>query len=52
MKKFFIILGLLILLFVILSNFISLTLSTPLIILLCVISAVFLCIGVLSKESK
>ncbi len=48
MNKYFTILGWLILLLVIITNYVSITLTTPVVIILCILSAIFLCIGILS----
>lgn len=50
MKNFFLILGWVILLAVILVNRFAAPMSDAMVILLCVIAAVFLCIGVLIKQ--
>lgn len=52
MKTFLILLGWLILLFVIVSNYINLVLPTPVVVILCVLSAIFLCYGILINKKK
>lgn len=53
MRTFLILLGRLILLFVIVSNYVNLALSAPIVVILCVLSAVFLCGGILiNKKNK
>lgn len=53
MRTFLILLGWLILLFVIVSNYINLVLPTPIVIILCVLSAIFLCCAILmNKKNK
>lgn len=52
MKNFLVILGWLILLFVVICNQVINTMSTPIIIVLCVISAICMSIGILMKKNK
>ncbi len=52
MKNLFNILGWLILIFIILSNHIGFLLSDAIVIVLCIISAVFLCIGIIMNRKK
>lgn len=52
MKNLFIVLGWLILLFVILSNRLSLLLSDGIVIVLCIISAIFLCVGIIMNRKR
>lgn len=51
MKNFFLILGWAILLAVILINRLAAPMPDVMVILLCVIAAVFLCIGILTKKA-
>ena len=52
MKNIFNILGWLILLFVILSNRIYIPLSDGIVIVLCIISAIFLCVGIIMNRKS
>lgn len=52
MKNLFYILGWLILMFVILTNHLSVLLSDGIVIVLCIISAVFLCVGIIMNRKK
>ena len=52
MKNLFNVLGWLILLFVILSNRLNLLLSDGIVIVLCIISAIFLCVGIIMNRKR
>ena len=52
MKNLFNILGWLILIFIILSNHLGFLLSDAIVIVLCIISAIFLCIGIIINRKN
>lgn len=52
MSKIFSVLGYLILLIVVLSNLLDFSISDPMVIVLCVISAIFMCISIVSENKK
>ncbi|MBQ8120339.1 MAG: hypothetical protein IJ172_06155 [Ruminococcus sp.] len=52
MSKIFSLLGYLILLIVVLSNLLDFSISDPMVIVMCVISAVFMCVSIVSKDKK
>ncbi len=52
MGKFLKMLGYLILLFLVMSNYININLSNPIIILLGILSAVFMCTGIFIDDKK
>ena len=52
MQKFFSIIGYLILVFIILSNYVNINLSDRSVIILGILSAIFMCIGILIKDKN
>lgn len=52
MNKIFSIIGYLIMVFILLSNYMNIVLSNGSVILLGVISAVFMCVGIIIKDKK
>ena len=52
MSKIFSIIGYLIMVFIVLTNYINIVLSNGSVILLGVLSAVFMCIGIIVKDKK
>ena len=52
MSKIFMAIGYFIMVFIVLSNYINIVLSNGRIILLGVLSAVFMCIGIIIKDKK
>ncbi len=51
-QKFFSIIGYLILVFIILSNYVNINLSDRSVIILGILSAIFMCIGILIKDKN
>ena len=52
MINLFSLLGYLILLFLVISNLINISLSTPIVIVIAVISAMMMCLSIIIKEKK